>query len=415
MVRKHLATMAATLGVLALTGACGNVAQSGGGGGGGAAGATGSSAEAPPGMTADQITIGATLPLTGTAAVAGQGLQAGMQIAADEINAAGGVGGRKLKLVLLDDGYTADRVVTNVRRLVSQDKVYAVVAPAGSQGLPGTWQFIAQNKTPVWGPISPADPKQAEVYLLSATRASQDEVAIDYFAKKGVKKLAIIKQDNDLGVSVKQALDTQMPKHPEMQVVANETTQPGTTEVTAAVNKVVAAGPEAVLVGVDNTQAALIVKQLRGQGVNVPVFADQGGAGTGGPSAVGPMGDAAEGFLGGMQADTVSTDNPAVEHWRDLAKQYKGEQGTSGFSLQTYSYVQAFAELVKRMGTDLSYTNFQKTAEGLKTNPIKLGSIPDIQCGPLPEGHTCAIQAGIAKYTGGKWTVEQKFAAPQGQ
>lgn len=405
MVRKPLLVAAAAVTAL-LASACGNISSNSSGGSGGAA-------EAPPGVTADQITIGATLPLTGTAAVAGQGLQAGMKIATGELNAAGGIGGKKINLIILDDGYTADRVVTNVRRLVSQEKVYAVVAPAGSQGLPGTWQFIAQNHTPVWGPISPADPKQAEVYLLSATRASQDQVAIDYFAKKGVKKLAVIQQDNDLGVSAKQALGLQMPKHPDMQIVANETTQSGNTEVSSAVNNVLAAKPDAVLLAEDNTSAALILKQLRAAGMTGPVFADQGGAGTGGPSAVGPAGAAAEGFLGGMQADTVSTNNPAVEHWRALAKTYDGQQGESGFSLQTYSYVMAFAELVKRMGSDLSYANFTKTAEGLTNNPIKLGMIPDIQCGPLPDGHTCAIQAGIAKYTGGKWTVEQQFMAPQ--
>ncbi|MFC4945035.1 ABC transporter substrate-binding protein [Pseudonocardia sp. GCM10023141] len=403
MARKPLLLAAAAVTALLAT-ACGNVSSSGSSGG---------PAQAPPGVTNDQITIGATLPITGTAAVAGQGLQAGMKIAVDELNGSGGINGRKVNLVILDDGYTADRVVTNVRRLVSQEKVYALVAPAGSQGLPGTWQFIAQNHTPVWGPISPADPNQSEVYLLSATRASQDQVAIDYFAKKGVQRLAVIQQDNDLGVSAKQALAAQMPKHPEMKIVANETTQSGNTEVSSAVNNVLAAKPEAVLIAEDNTSAALILKQLRAGGMTGPVFADQGGAGTGGPSAVGPAGAAAEGFLGGMQADTVSTDNPAVEHWRTLAKSYQGDQGTSGFSLQTYSYVMAFAELVKRMGKDLSYTNFTTTAEGLATNPIKLGMIPDIQCGPLPGGHTCAQQAGIAKYTGGKWVVEQPFTAAQ--
>jgi branched-chain amino acid transport system substrate-binding protein len=403
MVRKPL-LIAAAAAMALLAAACGNVSSAGSGAGAG---------EAPPGITADEIKIGATLPITGTAAVSGQGLQAGIQIAVDEINKNGGIGGRKVNPVILDDGFTADRVVTNVRRLVSQEKVYAVVAPAGSQGLPGTWQFIAQNHTPVWGPISPADPKQAEVYLLSATRASQDQVAIDYFAKNGAKKLAVIKQDNDLGVSVKQALDLQLPKHPDMTIAANETVQPGSTEVSSAVNNVAAAKPDAVLVGVDNTSAALILKQLRAQGFTGPVFADQGGAGTGGPSTVTPAGAAAEGFLGGMQADTVSTNNPDVEHWRTLAKASGLPQAESGFSLQTYSFVKAFAELVKRMGGDVSYANFQKTAEGLKSDPIKLGSIPAIECGPLPDGHTCAVQAGIAKFTGGKWVVEQPFMAPQ--
>jgi branched-chain amino acid transport system substrate-binding protein len=400
---RFLAAAAAFTAALLVTAGCGNVAANNSGGSGG---------EAPPGITDQEIKIGATLPLTGTAAVSGQGLQAGIQIAVDEINGAGGIGGRKVNAILLDDGYTADRVVTNVRRLVSQEKVYAIVAPAGSQGLPGTWQFIAQNKTPVWGPISPADPKQSEVYLLSATRTSQDRVAIDYYAKLGVKRLAVIQQDNDLGVSMKAALEQQMPKHPDMQVVANETTQAGSTEVSSAVNNVAAAQPEAVLLAVDNTSVALILKQLRSLGFTGPVFADQGGGGTGGTATVGPAGDAAEGFLGGMQSDTVSTDNPDVEHWRGLAKASGLPQAESGFSLQTYSYVKAFAELVNRMGGDLSYANFTTMAEGLKEDPIAVGSIPPIECGALPDGHTCAQQAGIAKFTGGKWTVEQPFTAP---
>ena len=242
----------------------------------------------------------------------------------------------------------------------------------------------------MWGPISPADPKQNEVYLLTATRTSQGQVAIDYFAKKGVTKIAVIKQDNDLGVSMKQALDVQLPKHPDVALVADETQPVGSTEVSSAVNNVVAAQPDAVLLATDNTSVALILKQLRAQGYTGPVYADQGGAGTGGPSTVGPAGAAAEGFLAGMQADTVSTDNPAVEHWREQAKKHTGEQGGSGFSLQTYSFVMAFAELVKRMGTDLSYTNFTKAAEGLTPGPDQAGLDPGHPVRPAARPATAA-------------------------
>jgi len=405
MARLQRIVSAAALLVLTAS-ACGNVSSNSGGGGGGGE-------KNPPGVTSDSILIGATMPLTGTAAVAGQGLQAGMQIAADEINGAGGINGRKIKLDILDDGFTPDRVVTNVRRLVSQDGIYALVSAAGSQGLPGAWPFIQENGTPVWGPISPSDPHQQEVYLLGATRTTQDQVAIDYFASKGLKRLAVIQQDNDLGVSAQAALDQQLPVHPDMQLVAQETTQTGGTDVSSAVNKAVAAKPDALLIASDNTQVALILQQLRGQGVTIPVFADQGGAGTGGPSAVGPAGAAAEGFIGGVQADVVSTDNPDVEHWRELAKKYTGEQGESGFSLQTYSYLKAFAELLTRMDDDLSYTNFNSTAEGLVDDPISIGSVPDIECGPLPDGHTCVRQAGLAIFTGGAWQTLQGFQAPQ--
>jgi branched-chain amino acid transport system substrate-binding protein len=396
---------AAALALLTVT-ACGNVASDDGGGGGGGG-------ETPPGIAEDTITLGATLPLTGTAAVAGQGLEAGLRIAADKINADGGIGGRQVELVLLDDGFTPDRVVTNVRRLVSQENVYALVAPAGSQGLPGAWPFIAENGTPVWGPVSPSDPQQEEVYLLGPTRTTQDQVAIDYFAAQGATRLAVIQQDNDLGLSAEEALEVQMPKHPEMELVAQEVTQTGGTDVSSAVNNVVAANPDAVLLATDNTQVALVLQQLRSRGVNVPVFADQGGAGTGGPSAVGPAGAAAEGFIGGLQVNLTTAEAEEVAEWRELAEQYDGEQGTSGFSLQTYSYLLAFAELVDRMGDDLSYENFHATAEALADDPIALGTVPDIECGPLPEGHTCVQSAGLAVYSNGAWSLLQDFQAPE--
>jgi ABC-type branched-subunit amino acid transport system substrate-binding protein len=198
-----------------------------------------------------------------------------------------------------------------------------------------------------------------------------------------------------------------------MELVAQETTQTGGTDVSSAVNNVVAAEPDAVLLATDNTQVALVLQGLRSRGVNVPVFADQGGAGTGGPSAVGPAGAAAEGFIGGLQVNLTTADNPDVEHWRGLGEAYEGEQGTSGFSLQTYSYLKAFAELLERMGDDLSYDNFHAEAEALTDDPISLGTVPDIECGELPDGHTCVQSAGLAVYTNGAWGLLQDFQAPE--
>lgn len=403
MARGHRLLCATTLVLLTLTG-CGNVASDGDGG---------SAGETPPGITDDSILLGATLPLTGTAAVAGQGLAAGLEIAADKINADGGIGGRQIELQLLDDGFTPDRVVTNVRRLVSQDEVYALVAPAGSQGLPGAWPFIGENGTPVWGPVSPSDPNLQEVYLLGPTRTTQDQVAIDYFAAQGLTRLAVIQQDNDLGLSAQVALDAQLPKYPEIELVAQETTQTGGTDVSSAVNNVVAADPDAVLLATDNTQVALVLQGLRSRGVDAPVFADQGGAGTGGPSAVGPAGAAAEGFIGGLQINLTTADVDEVAEWRELAEAYDGEQGVSGFSLQTYSYLLAFAELLNRMGEDLSYDNFHAEAEALVDDPIVLGTVPDIECAPLPDGHTCVQSAGLAVFTNGAWELLQDFTAPE--
>ena len=101
-----------------------------------------SSSKSVPGISDKTIKIGLTGPYTGSAAVAGQGLRAGVQIAVDEVNAAGGIAGRKVELVALDDGFDIPKLVANVRRLVDDEKVYAIVGAAGSQALPGTYDFL---------------------------------------------------------------------------------------------------------------------------------------------------------------------------------------------------------------------------------------------------------------------------------
>lgn len=394
--------LAAGLAALALVaGACGNVT-----GGGGAA-------VAAPGITDTTIKLGTSLPITGVAALAGQGLEAGLRISTDEINAAGGIGGRKIELVVLDDGFKPDRLVANIARLVSQEQVYAVIAPAGSQALAGTYATLAQAGTPMWGPVSPADPQQKEIFLLGATRMTQGRLAIDHFNELGAKRIAYIGQENDLGKEGNAALDTQVPKYPGMQVVARAGVQQGSTDVASAVNAVIDAKPDALLAATDNNQLALILKGLRSRGVMIPVAADQGAGGTGSRNTVGPAGDAGEGLIAGFQVDVVSTDNPDVVHWRRLATAYKGPEATSGFSLQTYGYLKAFSQVIDRMGRDTSYPNFEKVAEGLKARPIDVGTMPPIECDALPAGHTCVQQAGLAQYTGGQWTVIKPFAAPR--
>ncbi|MBP2369404.1 ABC transporter substrate-binding protein [Pseudonocardia parietis] len=368
---------------------------------------------APPGITDSTIKLGTSMPVTGVAQLAGQGLEAGLRIAAEEINANGGIGGRQIELVVLDDGFKPDRLVANVQRLVSQEQVYALVAPSGSQALAGTYATLAQTGTPMWGPVSPPDPEQREVFLLGATRTVQARVALDHFADLGANRIAFIGQENDLGKEGNAALDQQVPRNPGMEVVARAGVQQGSTDVASAVNAVIDARPDALLVSTDNNQLALILKQLRSRGVDIPVAADQGAGGTGAQSTVGPAGEAAEGLVGAFQVDVVSTDNPEVEHWRTLAQAYDGPEATSGFSLQTYGYLKAFAEIIERAGDDVSHAHFAATAEKLAEDPIDLGSMPQIECGPLPGGHTCVQQAGLAEFRDGAWQVLKPFTAPR--
>jgi branched-chain amino acid transport system substrate-binding protein len=398
---KKKALLALPLGVAFLASACGGNATASSGG------------SSAPGITDKEVKIGFTGPLTGTAGLAGQGITAGMTIAADQINSSGGINGRKIKLILDDDAYESPRLVANVRRLVSQDKVYALVAPAGSQALPGTWAFIKEQNTPVWGPISPSDPKMQQVYNLAATRTAQDEVGVDYFASQGKTKLAIIAVDSDTGQGGLDAVHTQVPKHPGMKLVSEAKVETGSTNVSSAVLQVLKAKPDALVISTSNLQVALIVKQLRSQGSNIPVMADQGAAGTGGANTTGPAGAAAEGLIGGLQVALPTDDIPEVKTWLALAEKSSMPQAVSSFSIQGYGFLQSFAEVLKRAGDDISYKNFYKKADELATNPVDVKVMPSVKCGPIPDGHTCSNSAALAIFKGGKWKPLLPFTDPK--
>lgn len=366
-----------------------------------------------PGISAQTIKIGLTGPYTGSAAVAGQGLRAGTQIAVDEVNEAGGIAGRKIELVALDDGFDIPKLVANVRRLVDDEKVYAIVTPAGSQAIPGTWDFIKDKGTIMWAPITPPDPKLASVFVLGASRAEQTRIGIDFMCEKGVKRVALIGQDNNLGAEGQAGMTIQVPKCAGMEVVASERVQPLSREVDTAVNKIISARADGVYLTTDNTQAALIVKRVRDLGNEMMVVAENGAGGPGSANTVGQAGSAAEGFFSTMQQDLPTSEiTRGVIQWRALARKSGYPGAETNFALQTYGFTKIFLEVLKKVAAtgDFSYPNFQKVAESTR---VDLDFLPPVICGPLPDGHACARGAGVAQYKNGRWDQVRDFKTPK--
>jgi len=99
------------------------------------------------GVTDTEIVIGATVPLSGNAAAIGQGWSIGARVAVEEANAAGGVNGRKIKLVLEDDGYVPAKTVQNVRKLIDVDGIFALLCTSSSAGTLSSIDYISESGT----------------------------------------------------------------------------------------------------------------------------------------------------------------------------------------------------------------------------------------------------------------------------
>ena len=127
--------------VMVLAIGCGRGDEEGGVGGGG------KSAAASPGITDTSIKLGGSYPLSGPAS-AYASIAAGAEARFEAENAKGGVDGRKISFTTLDDGYEPQRAVTNARRLIERDQVFALFNTLGTPNNLATWDYVNQKKVP---------------------------------------------------------------------------------------------------------------------------------------------------------------------------------------------------------------------------------------------------------------------------
>src|SRR5215212_9221115 len=118
---------------------CGRDSESGGGGGG--------SGKSDPGITKTSIKLGGSYPFSGPASAYGT-IGEGAKAYFKYLNAKGGVNGRKIEFITLDDGYEPPKALQNARRLVQQEKVFAMFNTLGTPNNLAIWDFLNQQKVP---------------------------------------------------------------------------------------------------------------------------------------------------------------------------------------------------------------------------------------------------------------------------
>lgn len=383
------------------------------------AGCGDNTADEVPGIDKERgvIKLGTIQPITGKSAIIGLGTAMGIDIAVKQLNEQGGVAGCKIEMLTIDNQYQLDATVASARRLVDNDQVWAIVAPTGSAYIPAIYQTLEDSGTPLWAPISPGDSDVREVYLLAPSRVEQGRMCIDHFADQGAKKIASLSQNNDVGVQAEEALKIQT-KIRGLELVANEKIDIQSPNLSAPVLNIVKSGAEALMVSLDPGSLSTALNGLHDSGFMGPICSDGGSAGVGGLTNVGAANpEASNGFLATLQLSLPTSEDPTVQEWKTRFDNYSGQfkDGAPGFSLQGYSYTMALAQLIERLNGDYSRENFHAVTEALHQNPIKMSLMPEVACGPLPGGHTCAKGAGMAQFDSAAktWNQIQDFRSPQ--
>jgi len=220
-------------------------------------------AMAEDGVTADSILFGQAAVLEGPASALGQGMRAGIQAAFDEANARGGVHGRTLKLTSRDDGYEPDRAIAQTRKLIEEDKVFALIGPVGTPTSAAAQPIATAAKVPFIGAFTGAgflrNPKLDNVINLRASYGAETEAWIKHLTEDlKIKKIAIFYQDDAFGRAGLDGVTAAMKKRG-LELATEATYERNTVAVKTALLTLKRAEPEAVvMVGAYKPCAALI-------------------------------------------------------------------------------------------------------------------------------------------------------------
>jgi branched-chain amino acid transport system substrate-binding protein len=209
-------------------------------------------APAPAGQaTKEPIRVGSLLSTTGPPAYLGDKMKKGLDLAIDEINAAGGVNGRRLELVFYDPGGDSATAVTQTRRLLTQDKVDVVVGGGSASGIALAMTPITEEAGVVFmateGARQIAEPVDKRPLTFKATLNDTEVVGrtINFWKKRNVNTVAFLPDTSGFGQSANEVMGELAPKAGIS--VAVETFDPGSQDITPQLTRLAAQNPQAYL------------------------------------------------------------------------------------------------------------------------------------------------------------------------
>ena len=206
---------------------------------------------AEDGVSKDRIMFGQVAALEGPAQALGKGMREGILAAFGEANRAGGINGRKLELKSVDDGYEPEKMIDAIKKIISEDKVFAVVGPVGTPTAKAGQPIATEAKVPFIGPFTGAEflrnPYNRYVVNIRGSYFQETEAWIEHLTKDlGITKIAILYQDDAFGLAGLEGVKLAMARR-NMSLAGMGSFKRNTTAVKSALLDIMKAEPQAVV------------------------------------------------------------------------------------------------------------------------------------------------------------------------
>jgi branched-chain amino acid transport system substrate-binding protein len=319
------------------------------------------------GVTDSTILLGQSVALTGPAQQLGLDMRLGASLYFDQVNLRGGVNGRKIVLKTLDDGYEATRAAENTKKLINDERVFALFGYVGTPTAQASLPIFTEAKVPFVGPFTGAEllrtPVNPYIFNVRASYWDETEAIVQHLTAMSVNKIAVFYQNDAYGLAGLTGVERALKKRG-LEIVARGTVERNTVEVKKAIEEINKVQPQAVVMISAYKSCAAFIKEMKKAGAN-PTFWNVSFVGS---KALAKELDK-EGR--GVQISQVvpfpwDGSVPVVkEYQRLLAENAKGEQPGFG-TLEGYIAAKVMVEGLRRAGRNLTRDGFIRAMETIQ-------------------------------------------------
>lgn len=339
-----------------------------------AAWAGGVVAASETGVSDNSIAIGMTAPLSGPNGAYGTDMKETLSAYFQQINAAGGIQGRKLELVALDDGYETERAVANTKKLINDNKVFALVASYGSSPTTAAMNdAFGPARVPLIGTISGADsirqtvsnnPNNRYMFNVRASYANETEAIINQLVSLGMKNIAVFYQNDGFGKSGLDGVIQALKKH-NLAPTAVGTVERNSLDVSQAVQSIAKVSPQAVVMVTLYKPTSEFVRQMKKVDQH-PQFMTLSPVGA--DLLAKELGDDARGIGISQVMPYPWNDTTPItrEYQRLLGKQAK----YSYYGIEAYAMGKVLVEAIRKSGKDLTRDKLIASLESMQNHDL---------------------------------------------
>lgn len=333
------------------------------------------------GVSPDEIRLGASVVLSGPLGPQTAEYSVGSRLLFDAVNEAGGIHGRKISYVTLDDGFDPARTVENTRKLIEEDKVFMIYHNTGTAQTAAILPMLKASRTIVFGPVTGAssfrDNFNPLMFHVRASYGNEARRILSQIKQMGITRVAVFYQDDGFGKALlgelKRASETEgVPFAVEVSV---DPKQPDFAAAAAAMSN---ARPQAVVLGTAGSTFTSFIKAVHDSGAK-PTFY---GFSVASLDVINrELKDRARGvILAQIMPSLRSATVPVVREYLDLLEKKSPGSVPSASQFEGFVHARLLVEGLRRTGRDLTTESFTRTMQNvgeIAFGPFRARYAPD--------------------------------------